>query len=58
MTQRERQLLRWIGENPMISQQGLAERADITRFFQDQGVTYEWHYIAVSPEAWLLSPPE
>ena len=29
-----------------------AERADISRFFQDQGVPYEWHYIAVSPEAW------
>ena len=27
MTQRERQLLEWIRENPMISQQELAERA-------------------------------
>ena len=31
MTQRERQILRWIEENPMISQQELAERAGITR---------------------------
>ena len=31
MTQRERQLLRWIEENPMISQQELAEKAGITR---------------------------
>lgn len=31
MTQRERQLLRWIEENPLISQQELAERAGITR---------------------------
>jgi pseudouridine kinase len=31
MTQRERQLLRWIEENPMISQQELADRAGITR---------------------------
>ncbi len=31
MTQREQQLLRWIEENPMISQQELAERAGITR---------------------------
>lgn len=27
MTQRERQLLEWIRENPMISQQELAEKA-------------------------------
>ena len=31
MTQRERQLLEWIRENPMISQQELADRAGITR---------------------------
>ena len=31
MTQRERQLLRWIEENPLISQQELADRAGITR---------------------------
>ena len=31
MTQRERQILRWIEENPMISQQELAGRAGITR---------------------------
>ena len=31
MTQRERQLLRWIEENPMISQQELADKAGITR---------------------------
>ena len=31
MTQRERQLLRWIEEDPTISQQELAERAGITR---------------------------
>lgn len=31
MTQRERQLLRWIEENPLISQQELAEKAGITR---------------------------
>lgn len=31
MTQRERQILRWIEENPMISQQELAEKANITR---------------------------
>ncbi len=31
MTQRERQILRWIEENPMISQQELAEKAGITR---------------------------
>ena len=31
MTQRERQLLEWIRENPMISQQELAEKAGITR---------------------------
>ena len=31
MTKRERQLLNWIEENPMISQQELAERAGITR---------------------------
>lgn len=31
MTQRERQILRWIEENPMISQQELAERAGIAR---------------------------
>ena len=31
MTQRERQLLRWIEENPMISQQELADRAGIAR---------------------------
>ena len=31
MTQRERQILNWIEENPMISQQELAERAGITR---------------------------
>ena len=31
MTQRERQILRWIEENPLISQQELAERAGITR---------------------------
>ena len=31
MTQRERQLLRWIEENPLISQQELADKAGITR---------------------------
>ncbi len=31
MTQRERQILRWIEENPLISQQELAERAGISR---------------------------
>ena len=31
MTQRERQLLNWIKENPLISQQELAEKAGITR---------------------------
>ncbi len=31
MTQRERQILRWIEENPMITQQELADRAGITR---------------------------
>ena len=30
MTQRERQILRWIEENPMISQQELADKAGIT----------------------------
>ena len=31
MTQRERQILKWIDENPMISQQELADKAGITR---------------------------
>ena len=31
MTQRERQILRWIEENPMIAQQELAEKAGIAR---------------------------
>ncbi len=31
MTQRERQILRWIEENPVISQQELADKAGITR---------------------------
>ncbi|MCI9402859.1 MAG: winged helix-turn-helix transcriptional regulator [Oscillospiraceae bacterium] len=31
MTQRERQILRWIEENPLISQQELANKAGITR---------------------------
>ena len=31
MTQRERQILNWIKENPMISQQELADKAGITR---------------------------
>ena len=31
MTQRERQILRWIEENPLISQQELADRAGISR---------------------------
>ena len=31
MTQRERQILKWIEENPLISQQELADRAGITR---------------------------
>ena len=31
MTERERQILRWIEENPMVSQQELADRAGITR---------------------------
>ena len=31
MTQRERQILRWIEENPLISQQELADKAGITR---------------------------
>lgn len=31
MTQRERQLLNWIAENPLISQQELADKAGITR---------------------------
>ena len=35
MTQRERQILRWIEEDPMITQQELAERAGITRSSAD-----------------------
>ncbi|MBR2896169.1 MAG: MarR family transcriptional regulator, partial [Oscillospiraceae bacterium] len=31
MTRRECQILHWIEENPMISQQELAEKAGITR---------------------------
>lgn len=31
MTQREREILNWIAENPLISQQELADRAGITR---------------------------
>ena len=31
MTQRERQILNWIAENPLISQQELADKAGITR---------------------------
>jgi len=31
MTQRERQILKWIEENPLISQQELADKAGITR---------------------------
>ena len=31
MTQRERELLNWIAENPLISQQELADKAGITR---------------------------
>jgi pseudouridine kinase len=31
VTQRERELLRWIEENPLISQQELAEKAGVTR---------------------------
>lgn len=31
MTQRERQILEWIRQDPMISQQELAEKAGITR---------------------------
>ena len=31
MTQREAQILQWIQENPLISQQELADRAGITR---------------------------
>ena len=31
MTEREAEILRWIEENPMISQQELAEKAGITR---------------------------
>ena len=31
MTQRERQILKWIEENPLISQQDLADKAGITR---------------------------
>ena len=31
MTQREREILNWIAENPMISQQELSEKAGITR---------------------------
>ena len=31
MTQRERQILNWIEEDPMISQQELADKAGITR---------------------------
>ena len=30
MTQREAQILQWIQENPLISQQELADRAGIT----------------------------
>lgn len=31
MTQREAQILQWIQENPLISQQELADKAGITR---------------------------
>mgnify|MGYP000515116491 CR=1 FL=1 len=35
MTQRERQILNWIEENPLISQQELAEKAGITRIIEE-----------------------
>ena len=43
MTQRERQLLNWIEENPMISQQELADKAGITLLEMAMG--------------WLISKP-
>ena len=40
MTQRERQLLNWIEENPLISQQELADKAGITR--SSKSTNYKW----------------
>ena len=61
MTQRERQILRWIEENPLISQQELADKAGITRSsvavhisnLMKQGhIAGKGYIVRTSPYAW------
>ena len=50
MTQRERQLLEWIRENPMISQQELADKAGITR--SSKSTNSDIDVMSRTPAAW------
>ena len=44
MTQRERQILQWIEENPMISQEELAKKAGISRSAVAVLIVFFWMY--------------
>lgn len=54
MTQRERQILRWIEENPMISQQELAERAGITRSSVGVHISNLMHKGAIAGKGYII----
>lgn len=57
MTKRERQILRWIEENPMISQQELADRAGITRSSMGVHISNMMKKGYISGKGYILPAP-
>ena len=53
MTQRERQILNWIEENPLISQQELAEKAGSNTFQLPFSLSMLADYIATDRSAMM-----
>lgn len=58
MTKRERQILNWIKENPMISQQDLADKAGITRSSVAVHISNLIHKGYIAGKGYVFSSPE
>lgn len=57
MTEREQQILRWITENPQISQQELAERAGITRSSVAVHISNLMKKGCITGRGYVVAPP-
>lgn len=58
MTKREKQILNWIKENPMISQQDLADKAGITRSSAAVHISNLIHKGYIAGKGYVFSSPE